>query len=268
MTKIRLDWKNLFSPSNGQVVVDGENDECIEHLKECYAEIFKPEPGTVKGVTAKLHLKDNMKPVFQKARPVPYALHPAVEKELKKMEDKGIIEPVEVSNWATPIVCVPKTNGSVRVCGNCKGTVNPTIQTEQFPIPTLEEIRGKVSIWKKFTKIDLRSAYQQMDLDKTSQQLCTINTHKGLFRYTRLPFGISSSPAIWQHFIEQVLAGLNGTCITMDDLLVSSVNDDERLHNLEAVLQQFQKYGLRVKLSKCVYVAVNFWFQSIYNLTS
>ena len=94
MTKIRLDWKNLFSPSNGQVVVDGENDECIEHLKECYAEIFKPEPGTVKGVTAILHLKDNMKPVFQKARPVPYALHPAVEKELKKMEDKGIIEPV------------------------------------------------------------------------------------------------------------------------------------------------------------------------------
>ena len=49
------------------------------------------------------------------ARPVPYALRPAVEKELKKMEDEGIIEPVEVSNWATRIVCVPKTDGSVRV---------------------------------------------------------------------------------------------------------------------------------------------------------
>ena len=48
-----------------------------------------------------------MKPVFQKARPVPYALRPAVEKELKKMEDEGIIEPVEVSNWVTPIACVP-----------------------------------------------------------------------------------------------------------------------------------------------------------------
>ena len=61
--------------------------------------------GTVKGVTAKLQLKDNVKPVFQKARPVPYALRPTVEKEvekeLKKMEDEGIIEPVKVSNWAT-----------------------------------------------------------------------------------------------------------------------------------------------------------------------
>ena len=85
MTKIRLDWKNLFSPSNGQFVVVGDNDERIERLKERYAEIFKPELGTVKGVTAKLHLKDNVKPGFQKARPVPYALHPAVEKELKKM---------------------------------------------------------------------------------------------------------------------------------------------------------------------------------------
>ena len=126
----------------------------------------------------------------------------------------------------TPIVCVPKTDGSVCVCGDCKGTVNPAIQTEQFPIPTLEEIRGKVSTWEKFTKIELRSAYQQMVLDKASQQLCTINTHKGLFRYTRLPFGISSSPAIWQRFIEQVLAGLNGACVIMDDLLVGGVNEE------------------------------------------
>ena len=63
---------------------------------------------------------------------MPYALRPAVEKVLKKMEDEGIIEPVEVSHWATPIVCVPKTHGSIRVCGDYKGTVKPAIQTEQF----------------------------------------------------------------------------------------------------------------------------------------
>ena len=132
MTKIHLDWKNLFSPSYGQFVVEQDNNERIEHLKERYAGIFKPELGTVKGVTAKLHLKDNAKPVFQKPRPVSYALRPAVEKELKKMEDEGIIEPVEVSNWATPIVCVPKTDGSVSVCSDYKGTVNPAIQTSSF----------------------------------------------------------------------------------------------------------------------------------------
>ena len=133
MTKIRLGWKNLFSPSNGQFVVERDNDKRIECLKERYAEIFKPELWTVKGATAKLHLKENAKSVFQKARLVPYTLRPAVEKEL--MEDEGIIKPVEVRNWATPIVCAPKTGGSVRVCGDYKGKVNPAIQTEQFPIP-------------------------------------------------------------------------------------------------------------------------------------
>ena len=163
------------------------------------------------------------------------------------MGDEVIIEPVEVSSWATPIVYLAKTDGSVRVCGDYKGTVNPAIITEQFPIPTLEQIRGKVATWKRFTKINLRRAYQKMVLDETSQQLCTINTHKGLFRCTRLSFGISSSPAIWQRFNEQVLAGLNGTCVIMDDLLVGGVNDDEHLRNLEAVFHEFQKCGLRVK---------------------
>ena len=83
------------------------------------------------------------------------------------MEDEGFILSVKVSNWATPIVCVPKVDGSVCVCGDYKGTVNPAIQTEQFPIPTLKEIRGRVATWKKFTKIDLRSAYQHMVLDTT-----------------------------------------------------------------------------------------------------
>jgi len=65
MTKIRLDW------TDGQFVVERDNDERILRLKKRYAEIFKPELGTLKGVTAKLHLRDNARPVFQKARPVP-----------------------------------------------------------------------------------------------------------------------------------------------------------------------------------------------------
>ena len=86
----------------------------------------------VKGVTAKSHLKDNMKPVFQKAHPVPYTLCPTEEKELEKMEDEGIIEPVEVSNWATPIVCVPKMDGLVHICGDYKGTVTPPFKWSSF----------------------------------------------------------------------------------------------------------------------------------------
>ena len=127
-------------------MVDQDNDVRVERLKEQYREIFKPELGSVKGVKAKLHLKENAKPVFQRARPVPYALRPAVEEEMKCMESDGVLKPIEVSDWATPIVCVPKTDGSVCICGDYKGTVNPAIQPEQLPIPILEEIRGSVNM--------------------------------------------------------------------------------------------------------------------------
>ena len=251
MMKIRLDWVNLFPSIHGKFSVSQDTDILVERLKKLYAEVFKPELGTVQGVTANLHLKGNATPVFQRPRLVRYALRFAVEEELKRMENDGVLKPVEASNWPTLFVCVPKADGSVRICGEYKGTVDPAIQTEQFAIPALEEIRRRASSSHKFEKIDIRSAYQQLVLNEESKTV----THKGLFRYTRLPFGLSSSPAIWQRFIQQVLAGLDRTFAIMDDLLVGGSNDDGHLKNLEAVLSQFQKYGLRVKLPQCVFMA-------------
>ena len=116
--------------------------------------------GTVQRVTANLQLKESAMPVFKRARPLPYTLRSVVEEELQRLEQEGVLKPVEVSDWAAPIVCVRKRDGSVRIWGGNKGTVNPAIQTEQFPIPTMDPIQGRVSSWKKFTKIELRSVYQ------------------------------------------------------------------------------------------------------------
>ena len=106
-------------------MVDQDKDVRAELLKEQYREIFKPELRTVKGVKAKLHLKENAKPVFQRARPVPYALRPAVEEELKRMESDGVLKPIEVSDWATPIFCVPKT-AKVQLTQQSKRSSSPS----------------------------------------------------------------------------------------------------------------------------------------------
>ena len=74
-----------------------------------------------------MHLKENTTPVFLGT---PGTLRPSLrrgEEELKRMENDGVLKPVEMSDWATPIVCVPKTDGSVRICGDYKGTVNPAV---------------------------------------------------------------------------------------------------------------------------------------------
>lgn len=130
-----------------------------------------------------------------KARNVPYSLRVKVEQELEKLQVGGIIEPVAHSKWATPIVPAIKKNGSVRLCGNYKVTVNPVMCVDKYPLPKIEDIFATLAGAKKFSKLDLTQAYHHMKLDDDSQDLLVINI-QGLFKYKRLPYGIASAPAL------------------------------------------------------------------------
>ena len=79
----------------------------------------------------------------------------------------------------------------------------------------------------------------------------TINTHKGLFRYTRLPFGVSVAPSVFQRTLESLLAGIPNVCIFLDDILVTGKTEAEHMENLKLVLQRLQNAGLKVNQQKC-----------------
>ena len=107
---------------------------------------------------------------------------------------------------------------------------------------------------QRFTKLDLKSAYQQLPLDPESQQFVTINTHIGLYRYKRLPFGIASSPALFQRTMDIILQGLDHVASIQDDILITGKDDDEHIKNLDSVLSRLDHYGLRLQLSKCKFM--------------
>ena len=81
-----------------------------------------------------------------------------------------------------------------------------------------------------------------------------INTHKGLFRYTRLPFGIASAPAIFQRVIEAVLQEIDGVFTYLDDILIAGSTKEEHLEILDKVLAHLSNAGLRVKVNKCEFL--------------
>ena len=89
-----------------------------------YSDVFENELGTFTSAKAKLALKDDSQARFLKARPMPYALKPKVEEEPRRLQNEGILTKVEWSEWATPIVPVPKKDGSIRLRGDYKITVN------------------------------------------------------------------------------------------------------------------------------------------------
>ena len=89
---------------------------------------------------------------------MPYALRPKVE-ELRKLQSDGILAKAEWSAWATPIVPVPKKDGSTRICGDYKGRVNPKVQAEQYLLYRIKDVFAKLAGGHKFSKIDLYQAY-------------------------------------------------------------------------------------------------------------
>ena len=167
---MRLDCKSLFPRATAIHKVQVEQVANPAHRKDRYPDVFREELGTLRGVNTKLHLEPDVVPKFCKPRPVPFALRPAVKRELEGMEKEGFLEPVKFSEWATPLVCVPKPNGTVRLCGDCKVTGNPALHVDQQPILTLEQAFGGLAHGQRFTKIDLKSAYQQLVLDQASKE--------------------------------------------------------------------------------------------------
>ena len=210
--------------------------------------------GTLKGFKAKLYV-NNTKPIFCKARPVPYAIRSQVEAELEKLVKQKILEPVPFSDWAAPIVPVMKADKkSIQICGDFKLTLNRVCKVERYPIPKIEDLFAKLSGGVLFSKIDLSQAYQQLELDEESKQFTVINTHRGLFHFNRLPFGILSAPGIFQRAMDSPLSGIPGVIVYLDDILISGVSEDDHLHTLKVVLERLQSAGLHLKQDKCKFL--------------
>ena len=103
---------------------------------------------------------------------------------------------------------VPKKDGRVTICGDYKVTVNPALDVNQYPLPRPEDLFATLAGGKQFTTLDLSHAYNQVVLEDSSRKILTINTQRGLYQYTRLPFGVASAPAIFQKIMDILLQGL------------------------------------------------------------
>ena len=177
--------------------------------------VFEPGIGEVEGFEACLQLKEDHIPVNRKARTVPYALKEKIESTIDRMVDNGILVQVKNSQYASPIVPVEKDDGTVQICGDYKSTLNPNLETKQYPLPTVECFQT-VCDGQKFQKLDIRQAYSNL----------------------KLPYGISSSTAIFQQKMYQVLEGCKAVVCRVDDILVTGKTEGQHLSNLEEVVNR------------------------------
>ena len=226
-------------------------DEVLSEHKE----VFQEELGVFKNVKATLHVRPDTTPKFCKPRSVLFALREPIEKELDRLVQQGVLEKVEYSEWAAPIVAVMKPDGNVRICGDYKVTINQYLEVDKHPLPKAEDLFVELSGGGgKFSKLDLKNAHNQIMLDDNCREFVTINTHEGLFRPTRLPYGVASASAIFQSKMEQLLQEIPMVVCLVDDILVSGQDDASHLAHLNEVLSRLRAANLRLRLDKCTFL--------------
>ncbi|XP_052806251.1 uncharacterized protein K02A2.6-like [Mya arenaria] len=230
----------------------------IQNVNISQETIERKYPGIYEGIgklkqqTVKLHVNKDVHPVAQKGRRTPFHLRKNVEKEIETMLKNDIIEEIrnESTPWVSPIVTPPKKNGDVRICVDMR-LANKAIERERHPMPTIDELIHDLNGSKVFSKMDLKSGYNQLVLKEESRPITTFSTHIGLFRYKRLNFGTNSASEVFQKTISSIIAGIPGAKNISDDIIVYGKNQTEHDIALDKVFNALHRNGLTLNKQKC-----------------
>ncbi|KAJ8352061.1 hypothetical protein SKAU_G00235370 [Synaphobranchus kaupii] len=188
-------------------------------------------------------LSPEVRPVIQPLRRLPLALRDDVTAELHKLLEAGIIERLDASPWISNLVVAKKKSGGLRPCIDLR-QVNKAVIPDKYPLPTVEELSAKFYGSTVFTKLDLRQGYLQVPLHPDSRFLTAFVTHVGVFRYTRMPFGLSSAPSCFQKIMATIFAGIPGVVIYLDDIVVHGATAAVHNERLARVLDVLASHNL------------------------
>ncbi|KAJ1211759.1 hypothetical protein NDU88_007115, partial [Pleurodeles waltl] len=230
---------------------------CVESLNSGepfiheFPEIFSGKLGLLKNFQHKIKIKPRAKAVAHKTRPIPHLLKNAVKEELNRLENLGIIQPVDCSEWLAPIVVAKKSNGKdIRLCVDLRD-LNRNIWVERYPLPRIHEVLSTMGKAAYFSVLDLSNAYHQIELHPDSKWLTAFTTPFGSFMFNRMPFGLASAAAVFQKVIQNILGDLPNTLCFQDDVLVYGVTEEEHNERLRAVLLKLKMAGLTLRSEKC-----------------
>ena len=162
--------------------------------------------------------------------------------------------------WVSNIVIAPKDNGDIRITLDAKN-LNKAMQSSNFPIPRQEDIKVKLSGAKIFSKLDLRSAFWQLEIAPESRHFTVFHANGKLFRYKRLVMGIKSAQGELNAALQPLFAHLPQVHIIHDDLVIATTTQEEHENNVQAVMDVLAGAGLTLNPPKCVFGAseIRFW---------
>jgi len=258
-----VEQEEVLSEDDGRVVF--RNSDVLCNMKEKLSHLCAPEGeemaalitefsdlfSDVPGRTSCVHHHvdvGNATPIKQN----PYRVNPRklefLKKELDYMLTNDIIEPSQ-SNWSSPCLLVPKSDGTYRFCTDYR-KVNTVTKSDSYPIPRVEDCIDRIGCAQYVSKIDLLKGYWQVPLTATAKEISAFVTPEGFYQYKVMPFGMKNSPATFQRLINRITENFEGCEAYIDDIVVFGSTWEQHLQRVRELFHRLRAANLTVNLVK------------------
>jgi Reverse transcriptase (RNA-dependent DNA polymerase) len=260
---LRVFQLNLASPEVlNWAATSGENIDISEsikkHVLEKYHE-FADVFSKVHADTLALHWPYDLKINLEEGASPPigpiYSLSASKLKGLCRFIDEhlniGYIWASRSSHGA-PVLFVRKKDGSLRLCINFRG-LNKISKKDRYPLPLIADLLDAPKKARIYTKIDLHHAFHLVQVAEGSERKTTFRTCYGSFERMVMPFGLTNGPAVFQHFMNEILADLLDVCMVvyLDHILIYSNDPSSHQDHIKEVLRRLCQHNLFAHEDKC-----------------
>ena len=243
-----LKVSSLSIPESLKKCVIGVVRECIDS--------FAATPDDFGRTNVSMHTikTGEAKPFRHKLRPIPFARRQFLEQEVERLLAIGAISPADpgACPYASRTVLAQKKDGTLRMCVDYRD-LNAQTEKDAFPLPRIDQVWPVLAKAKYFASLDLLMGYHQVGMEPKDRYKTAFLTHRGLYVYNVMPFGLCNAPATFQRLMEKVLGPLvgQGVLVYLDDVLLYTESPEELVELLRKVLKLLGVAGLKCKASKC-----------------
>ncbi len=253
----KMSSANLISVPFGNNLSDAEQQTMMSMIERCGEGLFSSEAVPF----GKTHLFEHAievecsQPIAQRFRPTSPAEREIVRTELNKMLETRAVRPSK-SPWASPIVLVPKKDGTTRFCIDYR-RLNSVTRKNSFPLPRISDVLESFSGKKYFSTLDAASGYWQIPIKEEDIPKTAFTCTEGLFEFLVMPFGLCNAPATYQAAMNELFADLIGRSVYVyiDDIIIASETWSAHLKEVQEVLRRLRSANIMLKAAKCMFGA-------------